>query len=479
MMEVVDSVGPDGASVIHDSTHLSGLGMSGRRLATIALLLGGGAAIASPAENSPDQFGCTNADATACWQAAIQHAMPAGQAPYFDSVTGSPGATYVIRDTLIVESALGGTIDGNGALLKWAGPSDRPMFLARNTQQLRFVNLRILVVTPLQAAFEFAKAPYGPVPDLNVAPSLNVIDSVRVEGIRLGNLHYGVRFSKRYGIDEDNDQSTIINTIIYNVTDAAISIEHTQSQHHHFYAVKASGAPGNKDAAFVRAVGGSFSSLGGFHGGFGAAVYDISSVYGTDLIVDENSEGSARLIRTPAGASSFPFPVHFLGGRFAVNELAGDGRLIDFHRMGPLSIDGLAIDGVPPASAARPVISFQPDPVAGKGQGSLSISNVMFNVADSVSWQPLIVSPAARVVSTSNSCVDAQGNVAMCHGLAAGVISMSGITFTDLAGAPFVTLAPGHTVYCEDCSVRPSSGACVGGGFGHTAHKTRRGWACN
>lgn len=64
--------------------------------------------------------------------------------------------------------------------------------------------------------------------------------------MRLGYLRYGVRFSKRFGIDEDNDQSTITNTAIYNVTDAAISIEHSQSQGHHFYGVKATGARGTR-----------------------------------------------------------------------------------------------------------------------------------------------------------------------------------------------------------------------------------------
>jgi len=375
-------------------------------------------AIGATGENTPDRFGCAADNATGCWQAAIAAAMPSRRAPHFATVTATAGRTYVIRDTLTVDSAEGGTIDGNGSVLEWRGAPDRPMFLASNVQQMRFVNLRIIVITPLEAAFEFTKAPYGANATRNVAPSVNVLDAVRIDGVRLGNLRFGVRFSRRYGIDEDNDQSTIMNSVIYNVTEAAISIEHSQSQHHHFYAVKASGAPGNTHAAFVRAQGGSFSSLGGFHGGFGAAVYDISAVYGTDLILDENSEGSARLLRTPAGSASFPFPVHLIGGRFAVNGLAMDGRFIDFTRMGPLSIDGLTIDGVPPAGAARPVISFLPDPVGGTGQGRLSVTNAAFNVAGSAALDVIVASKAARVRSSGNSCVDEQGNVAACRGLA-------------------------------------------------------------
>jgi hypothetical protein len=390
--------------------------MRARWLTGLALLAACPAATGAPGENTPDRFGCGADNATACWQAAIAAAMPAQRAPDFATVTAAAGRTYVIRDTLTIDSAEGGTVDGNGSVLEWQGPPDRPMFLASNTQQMRFVNLRIIAVTPLQAAFEFAKAPYGTNPQRNVAPGMNVLDAVRIEGVRLGGLRFGVRFSRRFGIDEDNDQSTIINSAIYNVTDAAISIEHSQSQHHHFYAVKASGAPGNTHAAFVRALGGSFSSLGGFHGGFGAAVYDIAAVYGTDLILDEDSEGSARLLQTPAGAASFPFPVHLIGGRFAVNGLAADGRLIDFHRMGPLSIDGLTIDGVPPAGSARPVMAFLPDPVGGKGRGNLAVTNTAINVAGSAGWDAVVTNNAARVRSSGNSCVDEQGNVAACRG---------------------------------------------------------------
>jgi hypothetical protein len=453
--------------------------MSKHWLASILLLLGSAPAIAAPGDNSPDRFGCTASNATPCWQAAIRNATPAGRAPYFGTVTGTSGTTYVIRDTLVIESVNGGTIDGNGSVLEWQGAPDRPMFLVKNTQQLRFANLRILVVTPLEAAFEFTKAPYGKDPERNVAPSANVIDSVRIEGVRLGNLRYGIRFSKRYGIDEDNDQSTIINTVIYNVTEAAISIEHTQSQQHHLYAVKASGAQGNTNAAFVRANGGSFSSLGGFHGGFGAAVYDISAVYGTDLIVDENSEGSARLIRTPAGATSFPFPVHIIGGRFAVNQVAKDGKLIDFNRMGPLSIDGLTVDGIPPPGAAKPVIAFLPDPVNGKGQGALSATNIAFTMPGSGAWDVLAINGATRITTRGNTCVDEPGNVVSCRGLANGVSDPGGVFFQELTLAPLRDLAAGHSLFCGNCTTDPLSGACAGGGPGRMAHKLRDGWSCN
>lgn len=426
-----------------------------------------------------DPLVCRGADHTACWRQALAAAVVDPEAPQFAGVLGTPGATYVITDTLTIESVYGGVIDGNGSVLRWQGRPDRPLFLIKNTQQLRFSNLRIIVDAPLETAFEFTKAPYGRNAERNVAPSLNVLDGVRVDGVKLGNLQYGVRFSKRYGIDEDNDQSTIMNTAIYNVTEAAISIEHTQSQAHHFYAVKASGAPGNQNAAFVRAVGGSFTSLGGFHGRFGGAVYDLTSANGTNLIIDEGSEASARFIRTPDGAASFALPVHVIGGRFSVDQLAPDGRIVDFNRMGPLSIRGLKIDGPVPKGAANPVISFWPQPAGARAHGQLAVSDVAFTIPGSKTWELLRVSAFAHVNSSGNTCVDAAGAVAHCQGLAAGVTAAAGVTFGALSAGALKALPPGHTTYCEDCAVEAKSGLCATGGTGRFAKKLPGGWYCD
>jgi len=429
--------------------------------------------------NFPERFGCNGIDDTPCWQRAVEAGRPAGDPRYFAGLRASAGVTYVLRDTITIDSVYGGVIDGNGALIQWQGPPDRPLFLLRNTQQLRFTNLRIFVVKPLQAAFEFAKAPYGKDPEGNVAPSGNVLDHVRVEGVRLGNLQYGVRFSRRYGIDEDNDQSTIIDSAFLNVTEAAISIEHSQSQGHHFIAVKASGAEGNQNAAFVRATGGSFSSIGGFHGRFRGAVYDIAAVFGNDMIIGENSEASAHFIRTPRGVASFPMPVQVVGGRFAVDAIAADGLVIDFNRMGPLNISGLSIDGVVPAGVARPTLSFRPEPVGGRGEGRLNISGLSFLMPGSSEWEPIAVGPNARVNASGNVCAEASGSVTRCRGLAQGVTAPGEADFADLRDEAFRGLAPGHQVYCADCGKDEGSGACRGGGLGHVATRARDGWRCD
>lgn len=355
-------------------------------------------------------------DATACWQAALDAARPSDTAPMFFGVDADP-RVYRVTDTLRVHGTIGGVIDGHGAVLEWHGPPDRPMWLATNTQQLRWTNLRIRVVRPLQAAFEFAKAPYTEANvNLHVAPSQNRLDSVRIDAVGLNDLQFGVRFSSRYGIDQDNDQSLIEGVTISNVTQAAISLEHSQSQFHHFVAVRASGAPGAPSSAFVRTTGGSFTVNGGTRTQFSSAIYDLGSVYGNVLVLNDNSEASARLIKTPQGAAGFSFPVQFVGGRFALDGLAGDGRWADFHRFGPLSFDGFRLDGTPP-EGVTPRLYYWPWPPAGNASGRLSVRNMNLAFKNSAAYPVVILSPYAKLLSEGHLCQDGNGGPAVCAGL--------------------------------------------------------------
>lgn len=291
---------------------------------------------------------CPEADDTACWQSALDGAQYVKHGKRMTAVEGS--GWYQISDTLRIDGVTGGGV--RGATFEWLGPPDRPMFLVTDSQQVAFRDVTVFASRPLESAFEFAKQAR--------APRLNVLDNVRVDGVALGLLRYGVRFSARYGRDEDNDQAVIIGSAFLNVTDAAISIEHTQSQAHQIIATHGSGAPGAKDSAYIRALlGGSFTSVGGTMLGFTGAVFDLGPVNGTDVIQDANSEGSARLLRMPDNVAGYPTPVHIRGGRFAVDGLAKDGNLIDFARIGPLTIEGLTVNGTPPAGVT-PAIRVWP-----------------------------------------------------------------------------------------------------------------------
>lgn len=304
----------------------------------------------------------------ACWQAAI-NASP--HWPVFGTVAGSSGKQYLINETIVVCNASEGLIDGHGSQLYWTGSSGKPMFLVIGSNHIRFANLKVQSdpSKPLDAAFEFTSTrntqsnPYpAPVcPGSSLPSSKNSIEHVGVEGTDLNGLNYGVRFSNRYDYDANNDMSTIVDSTFYNITVATVSIEHSQSHQHRLISVNGYGAQGNLNGCFVNAPYGFFSSVGGFQSNWGRANFCVGGTSGTFDITESNSEGSNRLLL--AGNSgdytSFPVSVNIQGGRFAVNGLNPDGKVIDFNRLGPLTIRGFHIDGIPP-SGVQPSISVQP-----------------------------------------------------------------------------------------------------------------------
>jgi hypothetical protein len=76
-----------------------------------------------------DSPACEGAyDHTACWQEAIDDAVPAlGTAyPNFGKLVGAAGRVYAISDTLVVRNVHGGEIDGQGATLFWKGAPNIP-----------------------------------------------------------------------------------------------------------------------------------------------------------------------------------------------------------------------------------------------------------------------------------------------------------------------------------------------------------------
>jgi hypothetical protein len=431
-------------------------------------------------EMRPEDFpGCASGrvDDSLCWQQALDAAVRSEGYPYFGAVTATPGKTYYIRNTLKITNANGGVIDGRGAVLEWAGPRrGAPMFLLTNTQSIKITNLYIRSGpdAPLETAFEFTKG----LP-VRVNPRYNILDHVIIDGTSLNGLQYGVRFTARNGIDEDNDQSTILNSGVYNVTTAAISIEHSQSQDHRFIAVNATGADGNASAAFVSVKDGSFTSIDGYHGRFGLANYFLATARSGITILNENSEESAALIKTPEGAASFLMPVQVIGGSFAVDDLQPSGRVIDFHRYGPLSVQGLQFSGtVKRAGTAAPTIFFGPTPANGPARyAELRVHSVTFGGTlpggGTDTYDPIVVSPVARVTAGANSCITSGSAATTCIGRAGG--SEPWVRFGDLASLT----VPGQAFYCADCGRTEATEACRAGGTGQFARRLPRGWVCN
>ncbi len=384
----------------------------------LALMFIANAAVAG--DIYPEDFPKCNpssGDDTACWQDAVNAATSPSPPYYFGTVAGSAGKVYTIKNTVKICNVTGGMIDGHGAVLQWAGPLGVPMFLVINATQLKIANLTIVSnpTAPLYSAFEFTSARVGNdtcVGTTAIPSSKDSIDHVIVDGTSTNGLTYGVRFSNRFHDDANNDMSTIMNSTFYNVMAAAVSVEHSQSQEHQLIDVNGYGAAGN-NGCFVSATTGFISTTGGFEANWGKADFCLDGAYGPFNIIGVNSEGSNRLLLAgnPGDATGFPVTVNILGGRFAVNGLNSDGSLISFNRLGPLTVRGLRVDGVPP-NGAQPNISFEPGQIESSTSGSAIIDGVSFYIPASNEWPTFIVKSFASLNAQGNLCDDGTSMVA-------------------------------------------------------------------
>jgi hypothetical protein len=450
---------------------------------------------------------CTGFDAvddTACWQATLCAAEKRPY-PYFGKIEAHSNARYRISCPLVVRRSFGGVIEGNGAVLEWLGPHDDsatayesnaeiPLFLLEDTVQLEIRDLSVEAVScRLDTAFEFTNGP-DPAPPFidNVTPSLNILNHVYVGLNSTANgIDFGVRFTKRYGIDGNNDQATIKDSAFSEIRRAAVSIEHTQSHQHRFYNFNASAADGNQNlclsdgantpcgASFVRLNGGGFTSIGGFRANFRNAEYYLKSIYTPVTIVDSNSEECARFIDGYYGAGQYPAPVQVLGARYAPGKLDSDGRVVSWFRHGPINITGLSVgDGLPgQVFPVSPHLYFEPSPVAPTtNQGHVEVHDTYWEYPiPNATWDPIVLGPTAyvRLTASGNMCKDDTG-VVPCPGLAGGITNSS-ITYTRLSALP--ALPNGHVLFCTDCTRNTSP--CSGGGSGALAKRVNGTWDCD
>lgn len=387
-----------------------------------ALLIGMSVATPGHSDIRPEEYASSclpGIDDTACWQAAINAASP--NRPQFGTVAGSAGKVYRIKNTVKVCNGYDGIIDGHGAVFEWSGPPDVPLFLIINGSHMRFQNLTInsgrsRPYARLESAFEFVNAPGNPDPVCQGTPlfsSKNSLDHVTIRAIdnEKNSLLYGVRFtSTRYGGNNaNNDMSTIVDTVIAGASNAAVQIESTnnQSHQHRLISVNGYGAPGN-NGCFVDAPAGFFSSEGGFQGNWGKAVFCVNGGYGPVNITDPNSENSKRLllVGNPNEVAGYPVVVNIFGGRFAVNTLDEDGRVISFNRLGTLTVRGLYVVGDPPAGV-NPFISVQP----GRASGSPATSSAfiegvtyLFTGRDASRWPTSVVKTWVDLSAAGNTC---------------------------------------------------------------------------
>jgi len=290
-------------------------------------------------------------DQTAAWQTVLDaNQFTANGQLRFGKVVGEPMREYTISDTLVINGTRGGVIDFQSSVFKWTGPSNKPMFLL-STQQLKMENLQVWPSTPLESVIETAKQVGG------IATSRNEFSNMRFDGVTAGQMQFGYRFTTRYGVDEDNDQSLIRGGAVLNATAACMSIEHSQSQAHRFEGVRTSGVGALASAVRLGLTGGSFQSFGGTQTNFDAVFDILGGVNGSVTIQDCNVEASKKLLRTPDDVAGFPVPVNIFGGRYSIDGIDATGRFIDFNRIGKLMIHGLLVEG---PGVVAPILRFWP-----------------------------------------------------------------------------------------------------------------------
>lgn len=421
--------------------------------------------------------GFDGSDDTCNWKAAIWCMQHNETTTYkMGTIEGTSDATYRIEDTLTINTTNGGGIDGRNSTLEWHGTYGPVLLSLEDVQGFTVENLHILVPpdgqggTRLYAAIEYINRPGG------LPSSRNIVDHVQIEGNELHKLYYGIMFDSdgTNKIDGDNDQSTIMNTSIFNVTRAAIYILGGQSLQHRFYAVNASAAEGNEGvcadespvdslgdqdgtsesysgevcgASFVHLDGGSFTSIGGFRALFKNAEYYLKRIFTPVTIIDSNSEWCARLLRTPSGNACFYMPVTVIGGRFATNGIATDGMVVKYMRHGTLQIGGMRFDG--DHASPLPVLLFNPPTWCDPVQSTMEVVGVNFMLsggAGSNTYDPLVLGPSGRLVSYGNTCYAQSGQTATCIGKAAGSLS-----FGNLAGKTgFLNIPNGQALMARD-----------------------------
>ena len=443
-----------------------------------------------------------------CWQAALDCAYDPATAS-FGTVVATQGVQYEIDSTLCVDTTYHGVINGNGARLHWTGPNSEnsPMWFLVDTQDLKIENLRVHSDPghPLDTAFEFTNRASTD----GVAPNQNILDHVRIDGNSVNGLNYGVRFSFRlgYSVDANNDLSVIKDSEILNPTVSAISIEHGESMYHRFINVASVGAINATCSSFVslhrrriaadgcnpifdevcgpppqtpcpptggQGGSGSFSVYDFSGGGFTNADYEMSSAVSNNiLIVHHNSESSKRLLEA-VGVSSGAWPVHFIGGRFAVDKLnTVDHEWIKFDRNGPLRIDDMVLDHIND-NAFTPVLLFDPPDIGGANSPVLELNGLQINGTDTATTSGLVSlgsNPKIRVHSEGNMCFSDGANYVPsgCPEILGGAT-----TFSALGAQP-----DGVSIYCSNCGADPSTGGCASGGSGATARRVNGAWRCD
>jgi hypothetical protein len=222
----------------------------------------------------------------------------------------------------------------------WAGPGNQPIIKLHSRENL-LRNFAIFVADrhTASAAIEIDQVPGM------VANTRNTFEYLWIDGgLGLGTsgrLQNGVVIGPRSGVS-NLDFMYFRQVFISHILEACVDIRSDtgQSKHNTFeqcafldakYGIK-------QNTGSFEAYGCSFSSLR-------TAAISLYAPTDNIYITNPDSEGCPRFIESRAGGEA-GWPLVISGGRFEMDNLATDGRYIDYHYSGPLTIQGATFSNV-------------------------------------------------------------------------------------------------------------------------------------
>ncbi len=295
-------------------------------------------------------------DDTSAFQAAIDGAM----AHHQGGIVHAPAGTYLISDSLVVSADKVMKFRGDGStatLLEWRGPPDRPLLIldGHRDSVFGYFSIRTTAGWPLQTGI--VSKTHDEFPPPRIPTNLAFYDILIDGSAGLGHgfrIIPGVR-SDGTPNDYNNEFHYFVGCDVRDYDVAGYSVEHSQAKTHTFLNSRFDGGFRGQYGVvtLMHLVAGSFRWIGG--GGGNNLAADIGPGGNDDFILvrDGTFSGSARFLESGFAAGAWNINLYRNHWSSQPSLLAPDGRIINYHKAGPLVLEGniFELSGAPPSGA--------------------------------------------------------------------------------------------------------------------------------
>lgn len=339
-----------------------------------------------------------------------------------------PHVTCLLNSTVMWDSFLQTTLDGNASTFQWNGDTTGPVLRFRDVRDSDIGNFWITIAgsKPAVTGIQSERGLMG-----LVSPTRNRFHDLRIECVG-GSCDYPFRIvASGPGGDGNNELHSFERTTASNYAQAAYKIEANSAHNIEF---QESACSSNLNGNYcVWVVAGSFHWSGGGGGGNKLADFRVDTATLPITIKKGTFEDSARLAIILAAPGAVAVPLSIAGVRWATLHMAGDGRIVILRSPGPTIIENNFFDGDPatnpriyiePSGTVKPRATIHSNVIVNRvggqmpsllefGTGTpkslvLSYNNYYTNSADDHTFNPLdedqIKPPTIDVRSTGAQC---------------------------------------------------------------------------